>query len=95
MDRDKYHEFNNKLREIFAQHELPEVLVSGNSPNFTNKHFEMSMRKNAILHVTSAPYHPTSNSLKKSKVQTVKAGIGKTAGDYMEMKLQRFLSEYH
>ena len=48
----------NKLREIFAQHGLPEILVSDNAANFTSEEFETFMRKNGIVHVTSAPYHP-------------------------------------
>ena len=52
-----------KLREIFAQHGLPEVLVSDNASNFISEEFEIFMRKNGIVHITSAPYHPVSNSL--------------------------------
>ena len=35
----------NKLREIFAQHRLPEVLVSDNAANFISEEFETFMRK--------------------------------------------------
>ena len=48
----------NKLREIFMQHGLPEALVSDNAANFISEEFETFMRKNGIVHVTSAPYHP-------------------------------------
>ena len=75
----------NKLREIFAQHGLAEVLVS---------EFETFMRKYGIVHVTSAPYHPASNGLGERTVQTVKSVIIKTAGDNMDVKLQRFFFYY-
>ena len=84
----------NKLREIFAQHGLPEVLVSDNAANFISEEFETFMRKNGIVHITSAPYHPASNGLGELAVQTVKSGITKTAGDNTEVKLQRFLFDY-
>ena len=84
----------NKLRDIFAQHGLLEVLVSDNATNFISEEFETFMRKNGIVHVTSAPYHPTSNGLGEQAVQTVKSGITKTARDNMEFKLQRFLFDY-
>ena len=84
----------NKLREIFAQHGLPEILVSDNAANFISEEFETFMRKNGIVHVTSAPYHPASNGLGERAVHTVKSGIIKTAGDNMEVKLQRFLFDY-
>ena len=45
----------NKLREIFAQHRLPEVLVSDNAANFISEEFATFVRKNGIIHVTSAP----------------------------------------
>ena len=80
----------NKLREIFAQHGLPEVLVSDNAANFISKEFETFIRKNGVVHVTSAPYHPASNGLGEPAIQTVKSGITKTAGDNMEVKLQSF-----
>ena len=84
----------NKLREIFAEHGLPEILVSDNAANFISEEFETFMRKNGIVHVTSAPYHPASNGLGERAVHTVKSGIIKTAGDNMEVKLQRFLFDY-
>ena len=84
----------NKLREIFAQHGLPELLVSDNAANLISEEFETFMRKNGIVHVTSAPYHPASNGLGERAVQTVQSGIIKTAGDNMEVKLQRFLFDY-
>ena len=65
----------NKLREIFAQHGLLEVLVSDNAANFISEEFQTFMRKNGIVHVTPAPYHPASNGLGEWAVQTVKSGI--------------------
>ena len=83
-----------KLREIFAQHGLLELLVSDNAPNSTVEEFEIVMRKNGVVHITSAPYHPASHGLAESGVQIVKSGITKTVGDNVETKLQRFLFDY-
>ena len=79
-----------KLREIFAaQHGLPEILVSDNAPNFTSEEFETVMRKNGIVHITSAPYHPASIGLAERAVKTVKSGITKSAGDNVETRSYR------
>ena len=83
-----------RLREMFAQHGLPEVLVSDNAPIFVGEEFETFMKKNGIFHVTSAPFHPASNCLVERAVQTIKAGMTKTAGCNMDVKLQRFLFGY-
>ena len=79
-----------KLREMFTQHGL----LSDNAPNFTSEEFENFMKKNGIVHITSAPYHPASNGLAERAVQTEKSGITKTAGENVETKLQRFLFDY-
>ena len=47
-----------------------------------------------MVHVTSAPYHPSSNGLAEKAVQIVKSGITKTTGDNVETKLNKFLFDY-
>ena len=44
-----------KLRKTFAQHGVPESLISDNARNFTSEEFEIFMRKNGIVHITSSP----------------------------------------
>lgn len=83
-----------QLRETFARYGIPEVLVSDNAGIFIGEDFEEFMRKNGILHVTSAPYHPSSNGLAERAVQTVKAGLKKATGDSLRTKLNRFLFQY-
>ncbi len=61
---------------------------------FTSAEFEDFMTKNGIRHLTTAPYHATSNGLAERAVQTVKQGLLKqTQGDLMA-KLSRFLFNY-
>ena len=83
-----------KLRECFAQHGIPDVVVSDNGSNFTSEEFADFVRKNGIAHLTTAPYHPSSNGLAERAVQTVKNGIRKTDGDSLHTKLYRFLLQY-
>ena len=55
-----------KLRAMFATHGLPELLVSDNGTAFTSAEFEEFLSRNGVRHLTSAPYHPSSNGLAES-----------------------------
>ena len=82
-----------KLRVTFATHRLPETLVSDNGPTFVSGEFEEFMRRNGIKHLTTAPYHPSSNGLAERAVQTVKEGLKRMTGS-LEARLPRFLLKY-
>ena len=47
-----------KLRELFATHGLPAVLVSDNGSNVTSAEFEELMKLNGIRHIHAAPNLP-------------------------------------
>ncbi|XP_039543047.1 uncharacterized protein K02A2.6-like [Pimephales promelas] len=83
-----------KLRMCFSTHGLPKMLVSDNGTCFTSNEFEMFMKNNGIHHVTSAPYHPSSNGLAERAVQTFKEGMKKMKGDTVETRVARFLFNY-
>ena len=83
-----------KLRIMFAQFGIPEVVVSDNGTNFVSKEFEEFMRRNGIKHVTSAPAHPSSNGLAENAVKTCKNGISRLKDGSITDKLSRFLFAY-
>ena len=84
------------LRTMFAQHGLPEHLVSDNGPQFTSAEFSF-LEGNRIKHILSAPYHPTSNGLAERFVQTLKWNLKATVkeGKTIHHRLAEFLFEYH
>ena len=61
-----------KLRIIFSTHGLPRKVVTDNGPSFISQEFKEFIEANGIKHVTTAPYHPSSNGLVERAVQTVK-----------------------
>ena len=49
------------LRSLFARYGLPEQVVSDNGPQFMSDEFKGFCKSNGIHHITSAPYHPSTN----------------------------------
>ena len=66
-----------KLRAMFGTHGLPELLVSDNGTAFTSAEFQEFLSRNGVQHLTSAPYHPSSNGLAERAVQTFKSNMQK------------------
>ena len=63
------------LRNWFAKYGLPNQIVSDNGSQFVAKEFENFCNMNGIKHITSAPYHQSSNGEAERLVQTVKKGL--------------------
>ena len=82
------------LRSVFATHGLPQMIVTDNGPSFTSNEFREFTQKNGIKHVTSAPYHPSSNGQAERAVQTVKQGLKRTPGKTVQERLSKFLFKY-
>ena len=83
-----------KLRAIFATHGIPEVLVSDNGSGFTSSEFKEFLNRNGIRHLTTAPYHPSSNGMAERAVQVFKEGMKKSTSGDLETRLSRFLFHY-
>ena len=66
---------NRKNSHDLATHGLPQKLVTDNGATFTSSEFHQFTEKNGIKHVTSAPYHPSTNGLAERAVQTFKRAI--------------------
>ena len=74
-----------KLRTLFATLGIPEMIVSDNSTNFTSEEFHQFCVKNGIKHVTTAPYHPSSNGLAERALRILKEGLVKvTTGSVVD-----------
>ena len=83
-----------KLRMVFATHGLPRKVVTDNGPSFTSEEFRTFLSQNGIIHVTTAPYHPSSNGLAERAVQTFKQVLKRTLGANIQERLSKFLFTY-
>ncbi|XP_055682446.1 uncharacterized protein K02A2.6-like [Lutzomyia longipalpis] len=83
-----------KLRECFARHGLPEILVSDNGTQFTNAAFADYCKQNGIKHIRTAPYSPASNGQCERFVDTLKRSLEKQKSLPVDVALQQFLANY-
>ena len=74
------------LKTVFATYGLPQTIVTDNDSSFTSEEFKRFMDNNGIKHITSAPYHPSSNGQAERPVQTLKQGIKRTPGANVQKK---------
>ena len=82
------------VRTTFAQLGIPQTVVTDNGSCFVGAEFKQFLTKNGIRHVTSAPYHPSSNGLAERAVQTVKQGLKKLREGSVKDRVARFLFTY-
>ena len=67
----------NELGLIFAQHGLPEKVVSDNGPQLISNEFAEFMNRNGIKHTLVPHYHPQSNGAAEKSVRIVKEALVK------------------
>lgn len=87
----------NCLRHSFSTHGLPHIIVSDNGPSFISNEFKNFCSLNGIKHVTTAPYHPSSNGPAERAVQTFKTAIKKifeNSVSDVNSSIYRFLLSY-
>jgi len=82
------------LHSMFAQFELPEVMVTDNVICFISSECTEFSRQNQIYHVKVAPYHPSSNGLAERSVKSFNLGMKKQTSGMVQTKLSRFLFHY-
>ena len=83
-----------KMRATFATLGLPQILVMDNGPQFTSAQFAQFTKNNGIKHVTSSPYHPSTNGLAERMVQTFKERTRWQKTGSIEIRIARFLFAY-
>ena len=79
-----------KLRTLFANHGIPESIVSDNGSSFTSAEMKEFLTANGVKQITSSPYHPSSNGLAERAIQTCKSALKKMDESSLDIKVQRF-----
>ena len=59
----------------FSKYGLPNQVVTDNDTQFTSNQFSEFCKRNGIKHITSAPFHQSSNGQAERFVQTIKKGL--------------------
>ena len=84
-----------KLQKVFADHGLPEHIVTDNGTNFVSAEFETFLKRNGVKHTTTAPGHPATNGLAERYVGFIKKQLKKmSSGSNLEENLNRVLLAY-
>ena len=64
-------------RSIFAQHGIPEMVISDNGPQFACDTYAKFAHKYGFDHITSSPHYPQCNREAERVVQMVKSLLQK------------------
>ena len=81
-------------RTIFARFGIPKTIVSDNGTCLVSTEFEEFLARNGIKHLTSAPYHLSSNVLAERAVHVIKQGLKKNTRGSMKSLLAQVLFRY-
>ena len=82
-----------KLEEDFSHFGYPLSIVTDNAPTFISAEFKQYCQDRGIIHLTGAPYHPSTNGAAERLVQTFKQAIRKSERDPKEATVE-FLMQY-
>ena len=82
------------LHSFFAQFGLLETIVTDNGSCFVSAEFQHFLTMNGIKHITSAPYHPSTNGLEERAVQIVKKGLKNATEGSIRSRIAKVLLTY-
>ena len=63
------------LKEMFSEHDIPEVLCSDNGPQYASAQFANFCISWGISHETSSPHYPQSNGFAEACIKSVKHAL--------------------
>lgn len=82
------------MRVMFANHGLPDMVVSDNGPAFVSEAYEIFLKKNGVKRMLVPPCHPASNGAAERAVQTMKVKLQKVGTGDLHAQIARILLTY-
>lgn len=80
---------------MFARFGYPDTIISDNGSQFTSPELKAFIRELGARHVTTAPYHPSSNGLAERFVQSLQKALRKgKSTESLDETLHKFLLTY-
>ncbi|KMQ84563.1 hypothetical protein RF55_17547 [Lasius niger] len=83
------------LRDMFATHGIPDVVVSDNGPPFQSKDYGDFLRGNVVRRVLIAPRRPAGNGQAERVVQSTKDSLRRIVKGTWKKRLAQFLLHQH
>jgi transposase InsO family protein len=83
------------MKEIFATHGIPDVVISDNGPQYASEAFQSFAKTYGFTHTTSSPLYPQSNGAAERAVRTAKNILKKNADPYLGLIAHRTAPLYN
>ena len=65
----------SQMKEIFAEHVVPDILRSDNGPQYASAAFTVFVKEWEFKHATPSPHYPASNGIAESMVKIIKTAF--------------------
>ena len=77
------------MKEVFATHGIPDVIMSDNGPQFSAEAFAQFAKSYGFMHTTSSPRYPQANGEAERAIRTLKEILKKNDNPYLAVLTQR------
>lgn len=88
-----------RIKSFFAKHDIPDLVISNNGPQFTDHEFMHFAIKDEFRHVTTKPRYSQSNELVENCIKIIRAYLNKAgesdSGLYLALLHYSVMNQWH